>query len=71
MTVKFKHPQGKGKNMNAESVATVGAVKRPLSHRFAEWIQDPMGGVIAASVATMGSLGVVLSGSWLIHMVIN
>jgi hypothetical protein len=45
--------------------------KKPLNQRFAEWIHDPMGGVIAASVATIGSLGIVLSGSWLIHMAIN
>lgn len=57
--------------MSVKSVATVTAVEKPLSHRFAEWIQDPMGGVIAASVATMSSLGVVLLGSWSIHMVIN
>ena len=55
--------------MNAKSV--VAEAKRPLSQRFAEWINDPMGGVIAASVATIGSLGIVLSGSWLIHTVIN
>lgn len=57
--------------MNAKSVAAVAAIKKPLTQRFAEWIQDPMGGVIAASVATIGSLGVVLSGSWFIHMLIN
>jgi len=57
--------------MNVKSVATVTAIEKPLSHRFAEWIQEPMGGVIAASLATMSSLGVVLLGSWSIHMVIN
>jgi hypothetical protein len=57
--------------MNAKSVAAVAEAKKPLNQRFAEWIHDPMGGVIAASVATIGSLGIVLSGSWLIHMVIN
>jgi hypothetical protein len=57
--------------MSVKPVATVTAIEQPLSHRFAEWIQDPMGGVIAASVATMSSLGVVLLGSWSIHMLIN
>jgi hypothetical protein len=57
--------------MNAKSVAAVAEAKKPFNQRFAEWIHDPMGGVIAASVATIGSLGIVLSGSWLIHMVIN
>lgn len=55
--------------MNAKSV--LAEAKKPLNQRFSEWIQDPMGGVIAASAATIGSLGVVLSGSWLIHMVMN
>lgn len=57
--------------MKANSATAAQLAEKPLSHRFAEWIQDPMGGVIAASVATMGSLGIVLSGSWFIHMVIN
>lgn len=39
--------------------------------RFGEWIQDPMGGVIAASVATIGSFGVVLSGMWAINLALN
>lgn len=54
-----------------EDKTTVAVTQKPLSHRFADWIQEPMGGVIAASIATMGSLGVVLSGSWLIHVAIN
>ena len=39
--------------------------------RFGEWIQDPMGGVISASVATIGSFGVVLSGMWAINLALN
>jgi hypothetical protein len=57
--------------MNAKSVAAVAVAKKPLNQRFVEWIQDPMGAVIAASATTIGSLGIVLSGSWLIHMVIS
>ncbi len=57
--------------MNAKSVTAIAEVKKPFNQRFADWIHDPMGGVIAASVATIGSFGIVLSGSWLIHMVIN
>lgn len=41
------------------------------AQRFNEWIQDPMGGVIAASVATIGSFGVVLSGMWAINVALN
>ena len=51
--------------------SAVAATEKPWNHRFAAWIQEPMGGVIAASVATIGSLGVVLSGSWFIHLFIN
>jgi len=57
--------------MSSKPVENVTAIEKPLSHRFGEWIQEPMGGVIAASVATMGTLGVVLLGSWSIHMIIN
>lgn len=57
--------------MSTKPVENVTAIEKPLSHRFGEWIQDPMGGVIAASVATMSTLGVVLLGSWSIHMIIN
>ncbi len=57
--------------MKEKPAVAVSVAERPWQHRFAQWIQDPMGGVIAASVATIGSFGVVLSGSWLIHMLIN
>lgn len=56
--------------METKVVATAAASKS-TGQKFAEFIQDPMGGVIAASLATMSSLGVVLSGSWIIHMVIS
>jgi len=38
---------------------------------FGQWLQDPLGSIIAASIAAMGSLGVVLSGSWFIHLALN
>lgn len=41
------------------------------AQRFGQWIQDPMGGVIAASVATIGSFGVVISGMWAINIALN
>lgn len=59
------------KTMSEKSAAPVTAIEKPLGHRLADWIEDPLGGVIAASVATMGSLGIVLLGSWSIHTVIN
>jgi hypothetical protein len=46
-------------------------VEPSLGSRFGTWLQDPLGSIIAASVAAMGSLGVVLSGAWFIHLVLN
>lgn len=54
-----------------ENNQVIAVAELPLTHRLADWIQDPMGGVIVASAAIIGSFGVVLSGSWFIHMVIN
>ena len=41
------------------------------SQRIALWLEDPLGQVVAASVATIGSLGVVLSGIWLVNVALN
>ena len=41
------------------------------SSRFIEWINDPMGGVIFASIATCSTLGFVLSGMWFISSVMS
>ncbi|MEZ5571024.1 MAG: hypothetical protein R3E64_03285 [Halioglobus sp.] len=51
--------------------STVQAPSLSRRARFNQWIQDPMGSVIAASVGTMGSLGVVLSGIWLINLTLD
>jgi hypothetical protein len=61
----MKHQQ----NTPVQDTNQPSAVSR--SERFGEWIQDPMGGVIAASVATIGSFGVVLSGMWAINLALN
>ena len=39
--------------------------------RFVEWLQDPLGSIIAASVASIGSLGVVLSGIWFVNLALS
>lgn len=41
------------------------------AQRFARWIQDPMGSIIAASIAAMGSLGVVMSGIWFVNLAVG
>jgi len=47
------------------------ATHTSLTYRLGQWIQDPMGSVIAASVAVIGAFGFVLSGSWFIHLALN
>jgi hypothetical protein len=51
--------------------STAQAIPMTRAQRFGQWIQDPMGGVIAASVATIGSFGVVISGMWAINIALN
>ncbi len=41
------------------------------AQRFARWVQDPMGSIIAASIAAMGSLGVVMSGIWFVNLAVG
>ena len=49
----------------------IAAIATTPLQRFGQWVQEPMGSVIAASVATMSSLGMVLSGMWFISVVMN
>lgn len=39
--------------------------------RFLTWIQEPFGSVMFASVATISSFGLVLSGMWAIQATLN
>ena len=39
--------------------------------RIVHWLEDPMGQVVAATVATVGSFGMVLSGIWLVNLAVN
>ena len=48
---------------------TARAISQPSA--FVRWLQDPMGSIIASSVAVIGSFGFVLTGSWAIHMALN
>ena len=60
-------------NNQQRSTTQDTALAAPMSRggRFVAWLQDPMGSVIAASVATIGSFGVVLSGMWAINVALN
>ena len=48
-----------------------GTATLSLGTKLGNWVQDPLGSIIAASVAAMGSLGVVLSGAWFIQLALN
>ena len=39
--------------------------------RLVTWIQEPLGSIIAATVASIGSLGVVLSGIWFVNLALS
>jgi len=49
----------------------VAAIPQTRSSAFIRWLQDPMGSVVAATVAIIGSFGIVISGSWFIHIALN
>ncbi len=40
----------------------------PETSRFQQWMDDPMRSVIVASLGTMSTLGIVLSGIWAINV---
>lgn len=54
--------------MNSEQTAQVAQSK---GQRFIKWVQEPMGSVIAASVATISTFGITLSGIWAINVALN
>ncbi len=54
----------------AETSPTTVAVERK-ANRFIQWIQEPMGSIIASTAAIVGSFGFVLSGTWFIHLALN
>ena len=56
---------------SSQPPSKVQAKTAGLSQRMALWLEDPLGQVVAASVATIGSLGVVLSGIWLVNIAVN
>ena len=39
--------------------------------KVVRWLEDPLGSIITASAATIGSFGVVLGGIWAINIAIN
>lgn len=54
------------------AVAAQESTSQPASGQtFSEWLQDPMGSVIAASVATISTFGIVLGGIWSINVALT
>ena len=51
--------------------AMADAAPATSMQRFGQWVQDPMASVIVASIATMSTLGFVLSGMWFISVMLN
>jgi hypothetical protein len=54
-----------------QSPPPIRATAATPGQRLARWLEDPMGQVVAATVATIGSLGLVLSGIWLVNLAVN
>ena len=49
----------------------ITTITQPVKHPFIQWLQDPMGSIVASSVAVIGSFGFVLSGTWFIHLALS
>ena len=47
------------------------AIPQTRGQQFLQWLEDPFGQVVTASVATIGSFGVVLSGIWLMNLIVG
>ena len=59
-------------NLQDSAQATAVTITRKTSgQRLLEWVEEPLGQIVAASVATIGSFGVVLSGIWFVNTLVN
>jgi hypothetical protein len=45
--------------------------KPSLMQRFGDYMQDPLGSIVTATAATIGSFGFVLSGIWFVNLAVN
>ncbi|MCB1843161.1 MAG: hypothetical protein KDI09_09390 [Halioglobus sp.] len=45
--------------------------KPSLMQRVGNYMQDPLGSIVTASAATIGSFGFVLSGIWFVNLAVN
>jgi len=60
-----------GNDITSHAKEISPANTQTLGFRLGQWLQDPMGSVIAASAATIGAFGFVLSGTWFISLALN
>ena len=58
-------------NENTQRLQSAEPTEMPQNLGFVQWLQNPMGSIIASSVAVIGSFGFVLSGTWLIHQAVG
>jgi hypothetical protein len=55
----------------APTVQTSDLAAPSIGYRLGQWLQDPMGSVVAASAAVIGSFGFVVAGMWAISAAIT
>ncbi|MFT4823390.1 MAG: hypothetical protein ACI9DH_000368 [Halioglobus sp.] len=56
--------------MSSEQVVQC-AQAQSNAQRFIAWVQEPAGSVIAASIATIGTFVITLSGIWAINLAVS
>ncbi len=56
---------------NQSAASAVAVAPKTTGQRFLEWVEEPLGQVVVASVATIGSFGLVMSGIWFVNILVN
>ena len=59
------------KQQHSAATHSSGATKPSLMQRFGDYMQDPLGSIVTASAAVIGSFGFVLSGMWFISLTMS
>ncbi len=58
-------------SQNQPAVSAVAAAPKTTGQRFLEWMEEPLGQIVVASMATIGSFGLVMSGIWFVNILVN
>ena len=56
---------------DSTQTTAVAMTQKTSGQRLLEWIEEPLGQIVTASVATIGSFGVVMSGIWFVNTLVN